>query len=203
MNLSVQFETMIAMIVMGWIFGALLDTYQRFLQRPTRSRWITFISDVIFWCLYAGFLFYSLYKINYGEIRVYVFLAALCGFAAYQALFKSIYLKILEWIILFFTKISILIKKTIYFLLIWPVVILCKWMINCISLMGTGVITLAKMCLHLLLFIGKVIFFPVGLILKLLPLRIRNKIADINKKIAGVFLLTKNQLINITKRWNK
>ncbi|WP_203364418.1 spore cortex biosynthesis protein YabQ [Bacillus sp. REN10] len=203
MTLSVQFETLIAMIVMGLIFGALLDTYQRFLQRPTRSRWISFISDVIFWCLYAGVLFYSLYKINYGEIRVYVFLAVLCGFAAYQALFKFIYLKILEWIIAFFTKVFFLIKKTIYFLFIWPVIILFKWTMKCISLIGKAVMALAKMCLRLLLWIGKVILFPVGLILKLLPLRIRNQIGDITKKVAGVFLLIKNQLINISKRWNK
>ncbi|MGM7637413.1 spore cortex biosynthesis protein YabQ [Bacillus sp. Hm123] len=203
MNLTVQFETMMAMIVMGFIFGALLDTYQRFLQRSTRPRWMTFISDMIFWCLYAGLLFYSLYRINYGEIRVYVFLAVLCGFAAYQALFKSIYLKALEWVIVFLFNVFMLIKKTIYYLIIFPVVILCQWVIKCLCLLGKGLMTLAKMCLHLLLFIGKVIFFPVRLIFKLLPLRIRNKIADINKKIAGVFLYTKNQLINIAKRWNK
>lgn len=203
MNLTVQFETMMAMIVMGFIFGALLDTYQRFLQRSTRPRWMTFISDMIFWCLYAGLLFYSLYRINYGEIRVYVFLAVLCGFAGYQALFKSIYLKVLEWVIVFFSKVFMLIKNTIYYLIILPVITLGQWMIKLLCLLGKGLMTLAKMCLHLLLFIGKVIFFPIHLIFKLLPLRIRNKLVGINKKIAGVFLLTKNQLINIAKRWKK
>ena len=32
-----------------------------------------------------------------GEIRLYVFLALFCGFAAYQGLFQSLYLKVLTF----------------------------------------------------------------------------------------------------------
>lgn len=46
-------------------------------------------------------MFYILFVVNFGEIGVYIFVALLCGFAAYQALFKTLYTNLLEKLILF------------------------------------------------------------------------------------------------------
>lgn len=99
MSLSVQFYTMLAMIAMGSFFGGTLDTYNRFLQRRNRKRWVVFVHDVFFWLFQSLLLFYVLFLVNAGEVRFYIFIALLCGFAAYQALFKNGYLKLLEWCI--------------------------------------------------------------------------------------------------------
>jgi len=99
MSLTTQFYTMLAMIAMGSIFGASLDTYNRFLQRGKRKRWIVFINDVMFWLIQGLAVFYILFLVNYGEVRFYIFVALVCGFAAYQALMKNIYLKLLEILI--------------------------------------------------------------------------------------------------------
>jgi len=99
MSLSVQFYTMLAMIAMGSFFGGTLDTYNRFLQRRKRKRWVVFVHDVLFWLCQSLLLFYVLFLVNAGEVRFYIFIALLCGFAAYQALFKNGYLKLLEWCI--------------------------------------------------------------------------------------------------------
>lgn len=99
MSLATQFYTMLAMISMGSFFGATLDTYNRFLKRSVRKRWIVFIHDVMFWLLQGLLIFYILFLVNFGEIRFYIFVALVCGFAAYQALMKTTYLKLLETII--------------------------------------------------------------------------------------------------------
>src|SRR5919205_1257688 len=84
MTLSTQFLTMLSMIGMGSLFGAMFDTYQRFLNRPKQKRLI---------------IFYTLFLVNNGELRFYIFIALICGFAAYQSLFKGIYLRLLEFLI--------------------------------------------------------------------------------------------------------
>ncbi len=94
MTLSTQFLTMLSMIGMGSLFGAMLDTYQRFLKRPKRKSLIVFINDLFFWIIQALLIFYTLFQVNNGELRFYIFLALLCGFAAYQSLFKRLIFKI-------------------------------------------------------------------------------------------------------------
>lgn len=121
MTLSVQFLTMLSMIGMGSLFGASLDTYQRFLKRPVRKSWVVFINDILFWLLQGLAIFYILFLVNEGELRFYIFLALLCGFAAYQALMKNIYLKLLEIVISTIISIYYFIVKVIRLLIIRPV----------------------------------------------------------------------------------
>ena len=101
MTLSTQFMTMLAMIGMGIFFGAALDTYNRFLKRRKRKSWLVFINDVLFWILQSLFIFFVLFRVNQGELRFYIFIALLCGFAGYQSVFKGIYLKWLEMLIFY------------------------------------------------------------------------------------------------------
>src|SRR3954465_1158702 len=110
MTLSTQFVTLLSMIGMGSLFGAMFDTYQRFLKRPKRKQWIVFFNDLLFWMIQAVIIFYTLFQVNNGELRFYIFLALLCGFAAYQSLFKGMYLSLLEMMIKTILAVSRFIK---------------------------------------------------------------------------------------------
>ncbi len=46
--------------------------------------------------------FYVLLLVNEAELRIYVFLALLCGFAAYQSMLKAIYMRLLNFLIYIF-----------------------------------------------------------------------------------------------------
>ena len=121
MTLSTQFLTMLSMIGMGSLFGAMLDTYQRFLKRPKRKSWIVFFNDLLFWIIQALIIFYTLFLVNNGELRFYIFLALLCGFAAYQSLFKGLILKLLEMVIQSVISIYRFIERPFQFLIYKPV----------------------------------------------------------------------------------
>ncbi|MRX72965.1 spore cortex biosynthesis protein YabQ [Bacillus lacus] len=99
MTLTTQFYTMLAMIGMGSWLGAALDMYGRFLQRPKRARWFVFLNDIMFWVLQGLAFFYVLLLVNEGELRIYLFLAILCGYAAYRSLIQTLFLKILDFAI--------------------------------------------------------------------------------------------------------
>ncbi|OPX04348.1 spore cortex biosynthesis protein YabQ [Geobacillus proteiniphilus] len=99
MNVSIQLYTMLAMIGMGGWLGLAWDTYSRMLKRHERAHWLVFVNDVLFWAVQALIVFYVLLLVNEGELRFYLFLALLCGYAAYQSLLRSWYVRVLEWLI--------------------------------------------------------------------------------------------------------
>ncbi|MGE6261263.1 spore cortex biosynthesis protein YabQ [Heyndrickxia sporothermodurans] len=161
MSLATQFYTMLAMISMGSFFGATLDTYNRFLQRGKRKRWIVFINDILFWLLQGLLIFYILFLVNFGEIRFYIFVALVCGFAAYQAIMKTTYLKLLEAII----SLTISIVQFLYNLLKTIIYNPIKWLIflliTIILGIGKGIYTLVQTILKVLLLVVKILLKPI------------------------------------------
>ena len=145
MTLTIQFYTLLAMIGMGSCFGAALDTYNRFLKRSVRKRWIVFLHDFLFWIIQGLLIFYVLFLVNEGEFRLYLFLALLCGFSAYQALFKGVYQRFLEFLILLVIKVVRFLTKSVQMLIFLPI----KWVIvTAISIIigiGRFVLVLIKM----------------------------------------------------------
>ncbi|MFB9758763.1 spore cortex biosynthesis protein YabQ [Ectobacillus funiculus] len=197
MSLTIQFYTMLSMVGMGAWVGAALDTYQRFLKRPRRNRWIVFVHDIVFWAVQAMFVFYVLLLVNEAELRFYVFVALVCGFAAYQSLLKTLYMAVLEAIIRTVVRTYRLLEMLVKILIIRPIVYLFQFLFTCIllllQLLRTTSLLLYRLIVQLLLLIWKIILAPLRLIgvivWKLLPNRVKifvKKYAGILKKIQKV-----------------
>jgi spore cortex biosynthesis protein YabQ len=207
MTLSTQFLTMLSMIGMGSMFGVMLDTYQRFLNRPNRKSWIVFFNDLLFWTIQALLIFYILFLVNNGELRFYIFIALLCGFAAYQSLFKGFYLQLLETLINLAISIYRFLRKTFLLLVYKPVLGLIGLVISIIVLIGKGVFTLVKFVYKVLLILLKGIFIPLEKIVlilwKLLPKGIKKNVEKLYNKTAGNFLVIKNYMLKWLDKWKK
>jgi len=207
MTLSTQFLTMLSMIGMGSLFGVMFDTYQRFLDRPNRKSWIIFINDLLFWVSQALIIFYILFLVNNGELRFYIFVALLCGFAAYQSLFKGIYLKLLEVTIRSVIALYQFFKKAFHLLIYKPVVGIIQLLISIVILLGRGTFSLVKFILKVLLFILKVLWVPIVKIMiivwKLLPKSIKKYVEKLYNKTAGILMEIKNYLVKWSKKWKR
>ncbi|MCM3729301.1 spore cortex biosynthesis protein YabQ [Neobacillus cucumis] len=207
MTLSTQFLTMLSMIGMGSLFGAMFDTYQRFLNRPKQKAWIVFINDILFWVIQALIIFYTLFIVNSGELRFYIFIALLCGFAAYQALFKGIYLRLLELLIQSVIAIYNFIRKMIQLLIYKPIVGLIQLVIIIILALGRGLLTLVKFVYKVLLFILKTIMFPLQKIVllfwKLLPKSLKNTVEKLYNKTAGNLKRIMNYINKWRDKWKR
>lgn len=205
MTLTVQFYTLLAMIGMGSFFGAALDTYNRFLKRSERSRWIVFIHDVLFWVIQAILIFYVLFLVNEGEFRFYLFLAILCGFAMYQALFGTIYRTLLETIIKIVINLFKFIKKSIYILIFLPI----KWILTTVLAVLLfslkSVYSIVLWFGKLLLWVVRVLWKPFGWIFRqiwlMLPEFVTKNVGNWIKKIAGILLKYKNVIYKWLKSW--
>jgi spore cortex biosynthesis protein YabQ len=207
MTLSTQFITMLTMVGMGSFFGASFDTYNRFLKRNDRKNWIVFLNDILFWLMQGLIIFYVLFIVNEGELRLYIYIALFCGYAAYQGLFKQPYLKTLEFIISLIISIWKFFVKLILTLIYKPILALLTFMLSTLVILGRGL-------LSLLLFFGRIIvriFFlflrPIRLLLllfwKLLPKGIKKTVDKLYNKMAGFLRKIKKYFSSIIGRFKK
>ncbi|HYK71548.1 MAG TPA: spore cortex biosynthesis protein YabQ [Pseudoneobacillus sp.] len=205
MTLSTQFLTMLSMVGMGVLFGTSLDTYQRFLNRPKRKRWFVFINDILFWVSQGLSIFYTLFLVNQGEIRFYIFLALLCGFAAYQSLFKIIYLRLLETFIQLCISTYRLAEKTFLYVIWKPILWIIGLMISIFFALCRGSLALIRVILKILkwilIILSRPIFWIMLIFWKLMPKKIKKFVEKIYNKIAGIFILIKNYFLESIKRW--
>ncbi|RRN68267.1 spore cortex biosynthesis protein YabQ [Peribacillus simplex] len=205
MTLTTQFYTLLAMIGMGSAFGAALDTYSRFLKRSERKRWIVFIHDFLFWIIQGLLIFYVLFLVNEGEFRLYLFLALLCGFSAYQALFKGFYQRFLELLIILVIKLARFITDAVQMLIFLPIKWLIVSVIAIIIGLGKFVLALLKWAGKILLFILNIFWRPLKWILtyiwNLLPVFVTKNVGKFYNKGKGILLKIKNSIIRTLNRW--
>ncbi|WHX91444.1 spore cortex biosynthesis protein YabQ [Peribacillus simplex] len=205
MTLTIQFYTLLAMIGMGSGFGAALDTYSRFLNRSERKRWIVFIHDFLFWIIQGLLIFYVLFLVNEGEFRLYLFLALLCGFSAYQALFKGFYQRLLEFLIILVIKLARFIADSVHMLIFLPI----KWVLVSVLaiIIGIGkfVLALLKWAGKILLFILAIFWRPLKWILTyiwdLLPVFVTKNVGKFYNKGKGILLKIKNSIFRTLNGW--
>lgn len=206
MTLSTQFLTMLAMIGMGGLFGASLDTHNRFLRRSKRKSWIVFINDILFWVFQGLSTFYVLFSVNMGELRLYIFLALLCGFAAYQSLFKSLYLKGLEIAISIVLRIYAFLVQALRMMVIRPVIFISTMLFFLILLAGKFLYAALRWFLAALLWSLKLVLRPIQLLFilfwKLLPKNSKKTVEKLYNKWAGFLIFVKNYFLK-TIKWLK
>ncbi len=207
MTLSTQFYTLLAMICMGGWLGASLDTYQRFLNRSRRKYFFVFINDILFWIVQGLLFFYTLLLVNEGELRFYVFIAILCGFAAYQSLIKSFYVKALEHIIQAFIRLYEFLLRLGEFLIIRPIKLLYQLIIVILLGILNILLVLGKILLKTCWILIKICFAPIkwiGIIIwRLMPSAVTKNVEKIFWKCAGFLKKVENIKPILLKWWKK
>lgn len=166
MTLTVQFATMLSMVLSGVFIGASYHTFKR-IEKP----WFHHIfwrygAEILFWLLHAILLYYILYIVNEGILRFYVFLSVFCGYAMFKSLFEGVYKRLLDILLHLLRRIYDMIYKVINFSIIQPIV----WIISIVLLLLSKI---ATFILSILLLCWKVITWPIKWIIlqliKLLP----------------------------------
>ena len=164
MSLTVQFQTMFAMIVMGTVIGINIDVYHRLTLTSIRTLWMRAVWDIVFWLAQALLVFYVLLHMNEGELRIYVYLALLFGFLLYRKSGRRTFLKIMEKTIAFFQWMWRTFCGVLRVLIVLPIKFILK-QLTTLGMIGiTLIISLLKLLSNILLFPLKVagrLLFPI------------------------------------------
>jgi spore cortex biosynthesis protein YabQ len=186
--------TTLAMIAMGVEIGAALDTYKRFINK--KKTILLFINDFLFWVCQGLLIFLVLIEVNEGDLRMILFVALLCGYAAYQSLFRGLYLRLLERMIKIGLATYRLFRSLFINLIIKPV----KWLLQLIFALCMMIGTLVY---NIFFTIGKFIFKILLWILKRMYFLLPKKIRELVNKGAGYCISIKNKVMKYVKKWRR
>jgi len=192
MTLSTQFITMLAMTSGGFYLGVVLDTFRRFASSWKNRIIFSYVMETSFWLTQVIILFYVLFRVNGGELRLYIFLACLLGFTIYQVLAARLYKKLLETIISMIKAVYRFLERVVHVLIFNPI----KWLL---MLLISIILALYKVIISVLSFLFRVISAPIKWFLhgfyKLLPERFQIFLHT----IAGFYSTMKNICIKVWK----
>ncbi|WP_028781787.1 spore cortex biosynthesis protein YabQ [Thalassobacillus devorans] len=196
MTLTTQFLTMAVMIAGGIYLGAAMDTLKRFEKLYRKRMLMNYTIVISFWLLQAFILFFLLYQANYGELRLYIFLSVLCGYAAYRALFQGIYTRILERMIRMIMAMVRFFLRCFEILIVKPIIVI--WNVASAIVLWVSSTLLAGSILML-----RVLWWPVRLILRLLWKLLPENMKNYLHTLAGFYVTIKNRIINLSKLWKR
>jgi len=152
MILDQQLQVMTMMLAAGLVVGVNLTLYDRYILRAKSANW-RWVTDGMFWCVQALFIFILLFHANGVEWRFYVLLSIICGYAAYEALIKNGVVRILTTVDRIVKAIAKFLERVITVLFISPI----KWVWK-LLLLSVGLV-LTTIC-RILLFIGRIMYSP-------------------------------------------
>lgn len=196
MTLEVQFLTMISMVFCGIYLGAMYDTFRRFSPYWKRRKVLTYFLEILFWLVQTAIIFYILYRVNDGEVRFYIFLAGLLGFSMYQALVKSIYLRMLEQIIRVIASIYRFLSRMVEALLIKPII----WMFTVIM---TIVLWLIHTIWKILIMFLRILLLPLKCLGKLIYHLLPKSFQNYLHQLAGFYSKMKNIVMRGVKKFRR
>lgn len=98
---------MVTAIILGFVIGLLFDIYRRFRNIISPGPLATFVGDLGFWAIVTIITFYSLLKVNFAQIRGYLFAGLAVGLIIY-------FHYISRHVIFNLVRINILFKKGVY-----------------------------------------------------------------------------------------
>jgi len=197
MTLHAQLITMGSMIVSGFYLGIALETFRRFSMWWRNSIFFTYMFEICFWLSQTFILFYVLFKVNYGELRFYVFLAILLGFSMYVVLFKKVYIYLLELLI----HIVSTIIKGVIFLLHVCIVRPLYWLFRVLSIIIQWIWT----CMYsVIVFVINVLLLPVTLMIMVIIFILPHKCSEIYSQFSRrCSTIVNNYLLTIKNFFKK
>lgn len=108
-----QFNALLAMILFGFFMGIAFDIYREIRYSFKLKTIATNIWDLIMWLIFLVLAYAVLLYINYGEVRLYIFMAMALGLLIYFRFFSSLTRKPIKIVLFLLLKIISLLWKII------------------------------------------------------------------------------------------
>lgn len=100
-----QFWLFVIYFICGIIMSVFLDLFRSTRKVIKTNRIVTYIEDLIYWIIIGVFIIYIIFKINYGELRVYIPFAIITGSLLYFFTISKYIIKFNVFVLSFFKRI--------------------------------------------------------------------------------------------------
>lgn len=177
------------MVIGGFYLGIAHDTYERFAYLWRNKRLFAYLFATIFWLSQAAIIFMLLYRANYGELRVYIFLACLLGFSIYQLLAANLYRKLLNGILTLLRKLFTFLFTIFKVVIIYPLQLLIRILVMLLKVLSNIILSIINLLLLPFKIVAKLLY-------QLLPERIK-KYFDKNSSFYSIIEFIYSKLRSI------
>lgn len=169
------------------------ETYRRLSVHWQKKRVSSYVLEISFWLLQALIIFYCLFLVNAGELRLYIVLACLLGFSIYEVIFKRMFKRLLEVLISVVRAVYQFFKGLLNRLFFIPL----KW----IFLLCTSILLfLLKAMITVVMFLLKVIIYPLRLVGNFIKPLIPNNIMKLFHKLSQFYSTIRDTLKKVLKK---
>jgi spore cortex biosynthesis protein YabQ len=155
MTLHMQFATMGMMLLGGLSLGGLFDFYRVLANHFRMPRYAYYFWDVVFWILGTLLVFKLLYDINWGQVRLFIFIGLLVGMGLYFWLFSGLVMKLVLRVIQFVRILVHIGVRTVKILIITPISLLFRAIAIFFGFLSAIAIFLYQVMLQLLYTVWK------------------------------------------------
>lgn len=118
------------MVLSGIYLSFATETYYRISRLWKKRIVFRYGCELMYWISQTMLLYAVLYRVNYGQLRLYIFLACFCGVSIYIVLFQRSYKRVLEWLIETGQKIAKKLLRFFYVLLFNPLYRLVRFLLQ-------------------------------------------------------------------------
>lgn len=108
---EVQFNYFGATILIGLLIGISFDIYREIIFNFKLRKMIVNVFDLVYWLLLTVLVFIILQHINYGEVRIYVFIGLALGSALYFYFLSFFVRKILRKVLSVVIRVTAVVTK--------------------------------------------------------------------------------------------
>ncbi|MFD0962114.1 spore cortex biosynthesis protein YabQ [Paenibacillus chungangensis] len=162
MTLSVQWLTVVMMLLSGLGMGAVFDGYRVVSHELRFPRWWLPVLDIVYWMAAAVVVFRVLYASNNGEVRAYVFLGLAIGVILYYWVLSRLVILLSKWLIGAVRSLIAFLLKLVDFLLIKPILALYRLVIVILGFGSALTIFLLKIVIQLVRPFGLLLRWMLG-----------------------------------------
>jgi spore cortex biosynthesis protein YabQ len=181
MTLHLQFATMGMMLLGGLYLGGLFDLYRVLAHHFRMPRYAYYFWDILFWILGTLLIFKLLYDINWGQVRLFIFIGLLVGMGLYFWLFSGLVVKIVLKFIQFARTLIRIGMQLVKIFIITPVLWLFRISAIFFGFLSAIAIFLYQVMLQLFYTVWKLLLWLVSPLARHIRLVAKN-----NKTVQGI-----------------
>lgn len=150
MSLDVQFFTMGMMLASGLVLGFAYDLCTVVSQQARFPRWLISITDLCYWIAATLFVFYVLYRSNFGEVRLFVFIGLLLGVSLYYLWVSSFSVQAIQTLLRMLVRFVRLLIHVWHWAIVKPLILLYRILGLFLSFLASTAIFLYKIVVQLI-----------------------------------------------------
>lgn len=167
------------MLSSGCLMGMILDLYRILSRRFRFKGWVVSLVDLLYWTVAAGLVFSLLMWSNWGELRFYIFVAILAGWAIYHRWLSAKVSRGIEWGMGMVERTLQLILRVLQMMIWMPILAIWNLLMNILS----RILSLLRLILRLPLWM----LAPAGRWLKRVGGRLFRPVVNILRRIRNWF----------------